>query len=83
MLILLTGHGAGAAGASIDAPAIAVVLAQPWAHVVLSGAVTEEQLRSNLRARDLEIGAAARDEFVSVAEPAEAYWRARASRPWG
>src|SRR5262249_23384934 len=35
-------------GATLDALALAAVLAQPWANAVLSGATTLEQLRSNL-----------------------------------
>src|SRR5438445_254592 len=37
-------------GATPDALALAAVLAQPWADVVLSGAATPEHLRSNLGA---------------------------------
>ena len=36
-------------GATIDVLAIAAALSQPWADVVLSGAVTLEQLESNLK----------------------------------
>ncbi|MEZ4558441.1 MAG: hypothetical protein R2854_18775 [Caldilineaceae bacterium] len=35
---------------TVDALALAAVLAQPWAHVVLSGAATVEQLQSNVAA---------------------------------
>ena len=34
---------------SIDAVSLAAILVQPWANVVLSGASTAEQLRSNYR----------------------------------
>jgi aryl-alcohol dehydrogenase-like predicted oxidoreductase len=44
------GAEAARLGTTIDALALAVALAQPWADVVLSGAVTREQLASNLRA---------------------------------
>ena len=47
---------AGELGVGEDAVALAAALAQPWADVVLSGAATVEQLRSNLRARDAELG---------------------------
>jgi aryl-alcohol dehydrogenase-like predicted oxidoreductase len=40
-------------GTTIDALALAAALAQPWADVVLSGAATAEQLRSNLAAPDV------------------------------
>ncbi len=39
-------------GVGMDALALAAALAQPWADVVLSGAVTIEQLQSNVRALD-------------------------------
>jgi aryl-alcohol dehydrogenase-like predicted oxidoreductase len=41
-------------GTTPDALALAAVLAQPWADVVLSGAATVEQLRSNLAALELD-----------------------------
>src|SRR5207247_3465404 len=37
-------------GTTIDAVALAAALSQPWADVVLSGAVTAGQLESNLKA---------------------------------
>ena len=40
---------AAAQGTTIDALALAAALSQPWADVVLSGAVTREQLDSNLK----------------------------------
>jgi len=74
---------AAARGVTTDAIAIAAALAQPWASVVLSGAVTARQLRSNLAALavsrdpgpDLDLGR-------GLAEPSGAYWAARAARPW-
>jgi aryl-alcohol dehydrogenase-like predicted oxidoreductase len=50
----LTGKGgtlrqeANRLGVGMDALALAAALAQPWADVVLSGAVTLEQLQSNI-----------------------------------
>jgi aryl-alcohol dehydrogenase-like predicted oxidoreductase len=60
-----------------DAVAIAAALRNDWASIVLSGAVTTEQLRSNLTG--LQVNAPA---DAGIAEPAEAYWSARAARPW-
>ena len=65
-------------GASEDAVALAAALANPWATVVLSGAVTPDQLRSNLAA--LDIGPLPE---LDLAEPPEDYWQARSARPWG
>jgi len=61
-----------------DSVAIAAVLAQPWADVVLGGAVTVEQLESNLRALEAEYDGR-HDDLV---EDPEAYWSARAALPW-
>jgi hypothetical protein len=52
-------------------------LANPWASVVLSGAVTPAQLTANLAA--LAIGDL---PTLNLAETPSAYWAARAARPW-
>jgi aryl-alcohol dehydrogenase-like predicted oxidoreductase len=73
---------AGAHGTTVDAVAIAAVLANPWAGVVLSGAVTPGQLRSNASALDLAL---AEDELAALralAEPPEDYWRTRSELAW-
>ncbi len=72
---------ASAAGATPDAVAIAAALAQPWATVVLSGAVSAAQLRSNLAAARLAMSPGIAAE-LGLAEPAAGYWSARAARPW-
>jgi aryl-alcohol dehydrogenase-like predicted oxidoreductase len=64
-------------GVSEDAIALAAALAQPWASVVLSGAVTPAQLDENLAA--LTVG---RLPALSLAEAPDAYWAERAARPW-
>jgi aryl-alcohol dehydrogenase-like predicted oxidoreductase len=71
-------HEARRRGASADALALAAVLAQPWADVVLSGAATVEQLESNLGALELAYDGALDD----LAEARDAYWAARAALPW-
>src|SRR3984893_11735261 len=68
---------AGARNVTADAIAIAAALANPWASVVLSGAVTPRQLHANqaaLAVRDLP--------DLDLAESAGAYWASRAARPW-
>ncbi|CAM3627006.1 aldo/keto reductase [Deinococcus frigens] len=84
----LTGRGqippalAGVCGelnATPDAVALAAALAQPWADVVLSGATTSEQLRSNLRALRLNADFSA---LNGLAQAPDAYWRARAGMAW-
>lgn len=68
-----------AAGTTSDALAIGAALAQDWAHVILSGAVTTAQLDSNTRARPLSIGTA---ELDQLAIPVDRYWAERAERKW-
>lgn len=83
----LTVHGDEAAafalaatdGQSPDAHAIGWALCQPFVDVVLSGAVTVDQLLSNLRART---PATPDEDFEDLAEPPHQYWAERAALPW-
>ncbi len=68
---------ARAAGCTPDALALAVALAQPWVDVVLSGAATVEQLRSNLSALQ-----ARPDSLEGLTEDPETYWEQRGELPW-
>jgi aryl-alcohol dehydrogenase-like predicted oxidoreductase len=68
---------AAAGGVTEDAIALAAALAQPWATVVLSGAVTRAQLEENLAA--LAVGHL---PDLGLAEAPAAYWQERAARPW-
>lgn len=74
---LVDRHGVG-----VDALAIAVALAQPWADVVLSGAATCEQVRSNHAALDVTLDEDAQLALSTLAEPPEAYWQRRSELPW-
>ncbi len=70
-------------GQTPDALALSAALAQPWADVVLSGAATVGELRSNLSALE----AAPYDQEVDqrllpLREEREHYWSERASLPW-
>jgi aryl-alcohol dehydrogenase-like predicted oxidoreductase len=67
---------------TIDAVALAAVLAQPWADVVLSGAATVEQLRSNLGAHSVRLDDVAVEELAALVEPPAIYWKTRAAMPW-
>jgi aryl-alcohol dehydrogenase-like predicted oxidoreductase len=69
-------------GASPDAVALAAALAQPWADVVLSGAASNEQITSNLAARQVPWNGEAAEALDRVAEEPEAYWRTRAELVW-
>jgi aryl-alcohol dehydrogenase-like predicted oxidoreductase len=68
--------------ASEDRVAIAAALANPWADVVLSGAVTAAQVASNVRALDLRLDTDAVAAVTARAEPPEVYWRERSARAW-
>lgn len=73
---------AAAHGVGVDAAAIAVALAQPFTDVVLSGASTLAQLRSNLTARDVSLTPEQASGYLSSAEQPEQYWAYRSSLPW-
>lgn len=68
-------------GVTLDALALAAAAAQPWAAIVLSGAVTTAQLASNLAARSLALNP---DEAAALLapEPPAAYWSTRSALPW-
>ena len=73
---------ADADGLALDAFAIGIARAQPWSDVVLSGAVTEQQLASNLASR-APVGATTdAAELAALAEDPAAYWAARSARAW-
>ena len=73
---------ASAAGTGCDAVALAAAAAQPWADVVLSGAVGLGQLGSNLSAAGLRLGPQELDRLAALAEPPEQYWAHRSRLPW-
>ncbi len=68
--------------AAEDQVAIAAALANPWADVVLSGAVTPAQVVSNAQAVDLRVPLEAVEFLATRAEPPEQYWRERSERAW-
>jgi aryl-alcohol dehydrogenase-like predicted oxidoreductase len=67
---------AKALGVGPDAVALAAIARQPWVDVVLSGAASPEQLRSNVDALRIAI------DLPDLAEPAEQYWKTRAGLTW-
>jgi aryl-alcohol dehydrogenase-like predicted oxidoreductase len=69
-------------GVSPDALALAAALAQPWAHIVLSGAATVPQLESNLAAQAVAYDDELDEELASVTEGRDAYWETRAALSW-
>ncbi len=69
-------------GARRDALALAAILAEPWADVVLSGAATCEQLASNARALDVSWDEGAAHALAVLVEDPTEYWATRARLPW-
>ena len=69
-------------GTTEDALALSAALAQPWADLVLSGAATVGQLRSNLAARELAWDDELERRLAGLVEEPAAYWAARAELPW-
>ena len=76
------GQAAGRVNSTPDALAMAAVLAQPWADVVLSGAATVDELTSNLGALALNPEAATIARLESIREDPVTYWETRAALPW-
>jgi aryl-alcohol dehydrogenase-like predicted oxidoreductase len=69
-------------GTSADAIALAAILAQGFADVVLSGASTRAALESNLRARELVLPEGWQTRLDGLEEPGERYWRTRSGLTW-
>jgi aryl-alcohol dehydrogenase-like predicted oxidoreductase len=65
-----------------DQIAIAAALANPWDDVVLSGAVTVEQIRSNVRAATTALSPDRLAELAKMAEPPDQYWKERSQLAW-
>ncbi|MEV5875915.1 aldo/keto reductase [Streptomyces sp. NPDC052101] len=65
-----------------DAVALAWILRQPWAGVVLSGAATVSQLASNLHAPAVDLDADQLTRLATLAEDPRAYWERRGRLPW-
>ena len=65
-----------------DRTAIAAALANPWVDVVLSGAVTVEQLGSNVMAATIPLAPDQLTELAKLAEPADQYWKERSQLAW-
>jgi aryl-alcohol dehydrogenase-like predicted oxidoreductase len=62
-----------------DVLALAAALSQPWADVVLSGAVTREQLESNLQSINVVREPA---DWPDIAESPTEYWARRSTLAW-
>src|SRR5690606_22026605 len=65
-----------------DAVALALILRQPWAGVVLSGAATVTQLASNLHAPVVDLDEDQLARLAALVEDPATYWRERGQLPW-
>ncbi|WP_200302867.1 aldo/keto reductase [Streptomyces adelaidensis] len=69
-------------GLTGDAVALALVLRQPWAGVVLSGAATAGQLASNLHAAVVDLDEEQLTRLATLVEDPRTYWEKRGDLPW-
>jgi aryl-alcohol dehydrogenase-like predicted oxidoreductase len=65
-----------------DAVALAMILRQSWAGVVLSGAATANQLASNLHAAVVDLDDDQLSRLAALVEEPRAYWERRGQLPW-
>ena len=68
-----------ARGTTIDALALGAAISQPWADIVLSGAVTIAQLESNLTAVAI---AQEPTGWPEISEATTEYWSRRSALAW-
>jgi aryl-alcohol dehydrogenase-like predicted oxidoreductase len=69
-------------GLGCDAVALALVLRQPWAGVVLSGAATTNHLASNLHAAVVDLDEDQLTRLSGLVEDPRTYWEKRGQLPW-
>ena len=69
-------------GTTVEMLALGAALARPWADVVLTGAATVEQIRSNVAALGLAYDDELEEQLRSVSIASAEYWRARSSFKW-
>lgn len=67
---------------TIDALALAAVLAQPWVSVVLSGVTSPVHLASNLGALAVTLDKEVIHDLAALVETPAYYWRTRAELAW-
>ncbi|HEX3565769.1 MAG TPA: aldo/keto reductase [Acidimicrobiales bacterium] len=79
--LVVPGPATAALGARPDVTALSVALAQPWADIVLLGAATVPQLRSNLAALDAAVPPDGHRLATLALEP-QTYWRQRGAMEW-
>lgn len=73
---------ASSLGVTVDALALSAVLHQPWATVVLSGAATVEQVKSNVAALAVPWSSSLAACLAPLAELPADYWATRSELAW-
>jgi aryl-alcohol dehydrogenase-like predicted oxidoreductase len=69
-------------GTTVETLALAAALARPWAHIVLSGAATLDQIGSTVAGLGFAYDEELDEQLRSVAVDSDKYWRARSSFRW-
>jgi aryl-alcohol dehydrogenase-like predicted oxidoreductase len=69
-------------GVRIEDMALAAAFSRPWADIVLMGAATVNQVRSNIASCALEWPVILENELNDLTVPSPAYWRTRSSFAW-
>lgn len=69
-------------GTTMDALALAGVLAQPWVGVALSGAAAVDQLQANVQAITVNWDAETAVRLQALVEPPAQYWHTRSQLAW-
>ncbi len=69
-------------GVTEDALALAWVLKHEWVDVVLSGASTVQQLKSNVTALSLSLNQETMEKLTKLEQSPEVYWQKRSSLVW-
>ena len=69
-------------GTTMDALALAGVLAQPWGGVALSGAAAVDQLQANVQAVTVDWDEETAVRLHALVEPPAQYWRTRSQLAW-
>jgi aryl-alcohol dehydrogenase-like predicted oxidoreductase len=73
---------AQARGTTIEMLALAAALARPWADVVLTGAATENQIRSSVAALHVSWDAELEEQLRPISIGSDEYWKVRGSFRW-
>jgi aryl-alcohol dehydrogenase-like predicted oxidoreductase len=67
---------------TVDSMALAAVINQPFADVVLSGAACVDHLKSNLHALKIKWNDSLAEMVDALVEPVESYWHIRSQLAW-